>query len=558
MLPIPQEHKDDCKNVSDDQVNHIRLFALNSLRAMALCETMASRKRFEAEWYAHFQQFEALRINLLTGANGGGKSTIVDMLSSLSDPTKLCGLQRENTTDDALSGYTIETTKGHRFCVAFRQYVAESSMDRQEAFIRLTNNPYFNIDSSAVIPKFSATVSDVIPLEPVYKAFACRVENFDGRNPPEVAGQALAEELCRIRRHLFGTNGIAESALVNYDDDFAPPGADSLQREIPIDFDGDYFQIWLHDDLSQTSRVTLNQLPSGWRAFGRLTAWLDTRPCGSICTIEEPESHLHPTFQRLLAMRIGEIAQARGLQLFIATHSPTFLNTQSWAGLTPKVFALSNGRLTDRPNIAGLLRALGMRQSDFLQANGVVWVEGPSDAIYVRYWIDLVCETHNIQSPLEDAEYSYAYYGGAVLPHYSVGRQDGLINLLRLNTNFIAIMDRDMDFEDSGSGQLVPLNPDHFKAKLMKAIEELRNHDCWAWVTDSYTIESYLPDGFRNKYFRYTVDGRLEKTSTLSKVAIAQKFVAAKYDYTDCFESAPELSSCMLRLVRTIANWNSI
>lgn len=36
-----------------------------------------------------------------------------------------------------------------------------------------------------------------------------------------------------------------------------------------------------------------------------------------------------------------------------------------------------------------LLNDLDIRASDLLQSNGIVWVEGPSDRVYVKRWIEL-------------------------------------------------------------------------------------------------------------------------------------------------------------------------
>ena len=36
----------------------------------------------------------------------------------------------------------------------------------------------------------------------------------------------------------------------------------------------------------------------------------------------------------------------------------------------------------------GCLDDIGIKASDILQSNGIIWVEGPSDRIYINKWID--------------------------------------------------------------------------------------------------------------------------------------------------------------------------
>ena len=39
-----------------------------------------------------------------------------------------------------------------------------------------------------------------------------------------------------------------------------------------------------------------------------------------------------------------------------------------------------------------VLNDLGIKASDLLQSNGIIWVEGPSDMIYMNKWIELWSE----------------------------------------------------------------------------------------------------------------------------------------------------------------------
>lgn len=57
---------------------------------------------------------------------------------------------------------------------------------------------------------------------------------------------------------------------------------------------------------------------------------------------------------------------------------------------------------------------LGMRASDLVQANAVVWAEGLSDRIYLRHWLAQVAPELR-----EGVHFSLLFYGGALLRHLS-------------------------------------------------------------------------------------------------------------------------------------------
>jgi energy-coupling factor transporter ATP-binding protein EcfA2 len=167
--------------------------------------------------------------------------------------------------------------------------------------------------------------------------------------------------------------------------------------------------------------------------------------------MEEPECHLHPGLLGRLMVRLRELSSA---QFFITTHSNAILDSTTERdsiyrfSMSPTT-GTSVQRCSDVIERSGILDALGVSGSTLLQTNCVLWVEGPSDRIYLKLWLRHHRADH-LPVLIEGSDFFFVYYGGKVLSHFAFAEsgQDELVELIRICRYSAVVMDSDIDPSD--------------------------------------------------------------------------------------------------------------
>ena len=207
----------------------------------------------------------------------------------------------------------------------------------------------------------------------------------------------------------------------------------------------------------------------------------------------------------------------------------------------------------------GILDDLDVRASDILQANGIIWVEGPSDRIYLNRWIKLWGDGEL----REGTQYQIVFYGGRLLAHLS-GDEPGnskLISILTTNRNAALLIDSDKRSQRA-----------HINDTKKRIREEMQSNDCFCWITKGKEIENYIPKELVQQYLKgkktFSLDTFSSVFDSINKVYPGKglKFERKKplfaelmisYMTKDNLSLVLDLDEKMNKLCEIIRNWNS-
>lgn len=286
-----------------------------------------------------------------------------------------------------------------------------------------------------------------------------------------------------------------------------------------------------------------------------------------ILAVEEPENNLHPALLRRLITFLARKRHELGFSLILTTHSPVCIDwatKQDDAGIihvTREAARSVCRNVMDYDGHTNILDDLDVRGSDILQSNGIIWVEGPSDRVYLRCWLDIMSGGKLI----EGSHYTFMYYGGKVLSHFEALPEAELsdqISMVTLNRNVAIVMDSDRKWKE-GQKRNPQLRLNTTKRRL---ISEVEARGGFSWVTKGKEVENYIPQ----PVWEILVKGKLNlahefenipdipsvKAVKSTKVALAHEVV--KVFKAENFNGNLDLAERVSELMMHIRRWNSL
>ncbi len=285
-------------------------------------------------------------------------------------------------------------------------------------------------------------------------------------------------------------------------------------------------------------------------------------PSTYVFAFEELENNLHPGLQRRLMQYVHEKLKAMDAVALVTTHAPAVIDMFAHVEDAQILYVTNDGHssqvhlVEDTPKSHEILNDLDVRASDILQTNGIVWVEGISDVIYLRRWLVLYCQDNSIVPPVEGSEFSFIEYGGRCLSHIDFSRRtkinlaeedvDWLIPVLSISRNSFLVMDSDR------RNARTPISATKARAIPLAG---------GSWLTAGREIENYVPPAVATHVFGAQLTPyasasavhvqhmrrRLDKKSAAIKAAAL--LTAANWKQLDLHEQ-------MGNLLKTIGSWN--
>jgi predicted ATP-dependent endonuclease of OLD family len=211
---------------------------------------------------------------------------------------------------------------------------------------------------------------------------------------------------------------------------------------------------------------------------------------------------MHVDLQRKFFNYLNRLAKAKEYQFFILTHSAAFIDSSIISFNNSKVYRVfktaQNTSKVEPINSEDskwrlITEELGYKPSDLLLSNTIIWVEGPTDVIYIKRWIRewLSKDENSLNKIVEGRDYTFMFYGGILLSNLAYSSNEttdedinNFVDLCLINRNVALILDSD---RKSSKQPLVS-----WKNKMLKRFDQEKQTDLHIWTTNCLEIENYL------------------------------------------------------------------
>lgn len=525
-------------------------------------------------------------INIIIGKNNIGKSSVLDILEMIYG-SKTIGTKENIFLTKSISDDLIKSV--------FDPYASGGSIDGNhyeygKQFIGKTITFQKLNKKNQVVSDFGlynkelpmehiskwSTISEKIKIEPkITKRILAERNIFPENNDNSMEVDSNGNGVTRIITNFLNRNQYDESLvrdkLLSKLNDIM--GEDITFTEITtqqIDTEtSTKWEIFLREE--EKGRIALSNSGSGLKTILMVLVYTILIPSveeknisNYIFLFEELENNLHPSLQRRLLKYLEELTND-GAIFFLTTHSNVTLDAYQNSDLI-NIFHLQKdnneviiNNITNKIQKNSILNDLGVKASDLLQSNGIIWVEGPSDRIYINKWLEM----NSLGELREGKDYQCVFYGGRLLSHLSLEDEEDLINLMNVNRHAIIVLDSDKKNINSS------LN----KTKK-RILDEAEKNGILTWVTKGREIENYIPEKLLKKYYgrekckvKFGRFQNIEEFIDKLKKGEGNKFLRDKTEFArnilnkstwEDFKDVYDLGKTVEKVERQIFSWNYI
>ena len=514
-------------------------------------------------WFSSF--------NVIIGRNNSGKSSFLDIIHSLCDPEFHASISKDieitlkYVIDDneyfdinhiayGSDSFALQYFGLHFNGKEFRVQVSLSYGNLGKVPVNLYEINQEDLSDA----QCSLKIRDDVTLVPFYNSNFRYISSerdinkesfFSGSEPIEINpnGAGTTRYVCSILNNKNKNDAIIQDDVLSAFNEIL--GSDGHYRSIKVKQEnGDNWEIILEDD--NRNQYPISKLGSGLKTILLVLLNLiaipnDYKDKAMVFAFEELENNLHPALEKRLYSYIFKYASEHGYMIFLTTHSPIAIDLFSREKLVHfyKTEKNTNGYqivpISSFDESIEVIDELGIKASDLLQANGIIWVEGPSDRIYIKNWL-------NKQYPdrfEEGKDYQFVYYGGRLLAHYTACDPtdedvDNYINVLAVNKKAFFVMDSDKTCSE-----------DSLDNRKERIIQKLKEKNISYWVTQGREIENYL-----NLSKEDVKLGQFDKLG--DKQRNYDKISFAKQHYANVDFNKYDLKKSLDELAAAIARWN--
>jgi putative ATP-dependent endonuclease of the OLD family len=578
------------------------------------------------------QGFEKIYpINIIIGKNNSGKSSLLDLIEFVTNPnsTILDDKRKEKESEVLISNIITEEEVRQAFPAGtsgggipannYYEYGKEFIGSKIEYGLIKTGTRKIIKTEKDFVPQADSLFTTLVNClkkslspNPVLRVNAERnilpEPSIKNELEMDASGVGVTNLIRLMLTKTKNDSSIIEKRLLNELNKIVNPELEFIDIDVQEN-DHAVWEVYLEDP--ENGKIPLSKMGSGIKTIIHVLLNLIVIPSIKslklseyIFGFEELENNLHPSLQRKLFKYLAKYAEENNSIFFLTTHSSLVIDLFS-QNPNAQILHVSKDEgsslvtsVSSADSGLKILKDLGFKSSDLLLSNGIIWVEGPSDAIYLELLLRLFIEENEIDDlnslsytiqPLATAIWKYAGFSDAELNFNDENLQNKIISLSKINHNHLLVIDKDDNYEDkkpsehetfeNGTGKNKArliyesmLFSNHSETDLENNFGDAKENRLFFWINNG-TFETYLKHFIITKgkadflkYFDkkesrgYFEKNRKGANSAISKVELAYqiaKFVDENVlTFLDIAPNNSRLFEKIERLYNTIKGWN--